>query len=284
MRIGRVVAALFALLLVGFVAVETAKFVKLSVAPALAPILGTAFALALFFAILYFLWHLLADPTKRLAEHTRDELDYRMERSRTAAELKRRIAAIEEEQRVRALTASARVHERASRAVSEGQMQLELEELKGRSERVVMRSQSAGVARMLARYEAAFFRLQNASDMTSAEKARLLEEMRGLLSEDGSTPTTPTTPMSPDNAPDNAPDNGSIFAAQETDALPRGQSAAPLDLVEYRAPGEQPVSVTVAGLRRLLDRRLLSDHDECRRVGAATWTSVGAILRDEASC
>ncbi len=270
-RVVRIIAIVFGLVLVGIVAIETAKFVKVRVAPALAPILAAAFVLTLFAAVLYFLWHFCADPTRRLAERARDEFDYRREHRRTANELERRIAAIEEEQRVRALTATARVHESATLAVADGNMQLALEDLKHRSEQVVMSAQSVDVARMLARYEAAFFKLKNAQHMNAAEKTLLLEEMRAVLADDATRPEPPTEPVDEPAEP----------SSRDWRAKPPPRSGQ-ISGLEYRSPGGQPISVTAEGLRRLLAGGQLSGDDECRRIGALDWTSVREILEDAA--
>ena len=74
-RVGLVIAAIFGLLVIGIVAVETAKYVQDHVAATLAPILAAALGAALFLLLLYFLWHVAKDPTRRLAERTRDEID-----------------------------------------------------------------------------------------------------------------------------------------------------------------------------------------------------------------
>jgi hypothetical protein len=185
-RVGLVAAAVVTIALLGVVAVETFRYVQERVATALAPILGAALGAALFLLVVWFLWHLLKDPTKRLAERTRDEIDYRVERARAQAQLERRIAALDEELQVRALSASARVHENASRAVSEARLQRELEELKARSEQVVLRAQSVEIARMLTRYEAAYHRLRASPSMTAAEKADLLADLRAQLTSESS--------------------------------------------------------------------------------------------------
>jgi hypothetical protein len=192
-RVAQVIAALFGLVVIGVLAVETAKVVQDRIATTLAPILAAALGVALFVGVVYFLWHVLKDPTRRLGERTRDEIDYRFQRSRAVHELERRADAFEEEQRIRALAASARVHESASRAVTDATLRRELEELKGRSEDVVMRSQSVVVARMLARYEAAYMKLNAAENMTSAEKAQLVEQLRDLLADESPSAHAPSS-------------------------------------------------------------------------------------------
>jgi hypothetical protein len=265
----RAIAALFGLVVLGVIAVETASFVKQHIASAVAPLLAAALAVALVGALVYFLWHVAADPSKRLGERTRDEIDYRVQRSRVASELQRRIAAVEEEQRIRALTATARVHERAARAVSDGKMQLELEELKGRSEQVVMRAQSADVARLLARYEAAFWKLNAAEHMSASEKARLLREMHELLA----------APAAPDAPPRS--ENARVAPQKSAPAKPSSlfaRKATPPEMLEYRARGGQGIPITVSGLRRLRDREQLEPDDECRQVGASEWIAVNDFL------
>ena len=180
------IAAAFGLFVIAVVAIATAKYVQDHVAAALAPIMAAALGVALFVLLLYFLWHVAKDPTRRLAERTRDEIDYRFQRSRAKRELERRVAALDDELQVRALTASARVHESASRAVADAALRQELEQLKGRSEEVVMRAQSAEIERLLARYQAAHLRLDNSPHLTPAEKAQLLADLRGLLAEGAS--------------------------------------------------------------------------------------------------
>ena len=187
-RVALGIAALLGLAVVGVLVAATARYVHEHIATSLAPILAAALGVALFVGILYFLWHVLRDPTRRLAENTRDEIDYRVERARVKRELERRVAALDEELRVRALTASARVHESASRAVADAELRRELEELKGRSEAVVMRAQSLEVTRLIARYEAAHLKLDSSPNLTPAEKADLLEELRELLAEDPPAP------------------------------------------------------------------------------------------------
>jgi len=180
------IVAVFALVVLAAVVVETWDYLREQVATKLAPIIAGALGAGLFVLIVWFVWHLCADPTKRLAHGTRDALDYRFQRARITQELERRINALDEELQVRALAASARVHENAARAVSSANLRKELEELKGRSEQVVRRSQSLQLAKLLARYEAASRRLQSAESMSSAEKARLLADLRELLEEDAS--------------------------------------------------------------------------------------------------
>jgi len=257
----RAIAALFGLLILGVIAIETAKYVKLHIAPALAPLLATLFTVAASAALLFFLYRVFAGPTQRLAERTRDEIDYRYQLSRAGGELKRRIAAIEEEQRVRALTSSARVHENASRAVSEGQLHLELEELKGRSEEVVMRSQATGIARTLARYQAAFWDLKKAEHMSPTDKARLLEEMRGILADDAIS----------------GPSNSGPELGEGELSL----GAQPPVVLEYRAQGGHAIPVTAEGFRRLVERGQLRKDDECRRLGSIEWSSVAEVLADD---
>jgi hypothetical protein len=210
-----------------------------------------------FGVVLRFLYGAVISPVRRLVGGMRDEVDYRYRLARAESELKRRIAAIEEEHRVRALTASARVHENAARAVTDADLQLELEELRGRSERVVLRSQSTHAARMLARYQAAFFSLKEARHLTRAEKARLLEEMRGILAE-GTTRTPHSNPE-----------------GEDSELSLEGQSPV---VLEYRAPGGRAIPVTADGFRRLLERGQLKDDDECRRVGSMAWVPVAEML------
>lgn len=178
------IAAALALTALAAVVVETWDYVREQFAAKLAPLIALALGAALVLLIVWFIWNLCADPTKRLAHRTRDALDYRVERARIANELERRIKALDEELQVRALAASARVHDNASRAVSNENLRKELEELKGRSEEVVRRSQSLELAKLLARYEAASLRLASAENMTAAEKAKLLANLRELLQKD----------------------------------------------------------------------------------------------------
>jgi len=246
------------LVILGLIGIETARFITRSLPSGLAPLSSAVIGFAASGSLLYVLYRLLGAPTLGLARRVGDQVDYRYQRARAGSELKRRLRAIAEEDRVRALTASARVHENAARAVSEGELHVELEELKGRSEQVVMRSQSTGAARMLARYQAAFWSLKQARHMTPGEKARLLQEMRGVLAES-------TLTSMPRSDPE---DEESGFSA----------SAQTPVVLEYRAPGGQAIPVTADGFRRLLEREQLHRDDECRRMGSMVWTPVGELL------
>jgi len=182
-RLALGVAAVFALVLVAALAFETWDYMRQQVAAKLAPLIAAALGTGLFALIVWFLWSFCADPTKRSAYKLRDAIDYRFQRARITQELERRIGALDEELQVRALAASARVHDNASRAVSNANLRKELDELKDRSEEVVRREQSLQLARRLARCEAATLRLSEAESMTSAEKATLLAYLRELLQE-----------------------------------------------------------------------------------------------------
>lgn len=182
-RIALGVAAVFAAVLIAAIAFETWDYMREQVAAKLAPLIAAALGTGLFALIVWFLWNFCADPTKRAAISLRGAIDYRLQRTRLTQELERRMKAVDEELQVRALAASARVHDNASRAVSNANLRKELDELKDRSEEVVRREQSLQLARLLARYEAATLRLSEAENMTSAEKARLLADLRALLEE-----------------------------------------------------------------------------------------------------
>lgn len=206
------------------------------------PFFGVLILVAMAGFLVYAFRELLAGPIHRRVRRVADNLEYRWQRAGAARELRRRALSIEEEQRVRMLTLSARVYEQAAEAITDGKLRLELEDLKARSERVVMRAQAHEIERFILRYQVAFTQLSSAPNLSAAEKARLIGEMRELMQ---------------------AEQGGEADGDATTE-----------ESWEYRTPGTDPVTVTASGLRRLVERGYLGGEDECRRVGTKEWQGV----------
>ncbi|MCP3914949.1 MAG: hypothetical protein GY711_05300 [bacterium] len=238
-------------------AVETARLSAKHVAAAAGPTVGFVVAGTVAVALGYLIVRVLRHPTRRFADDVAGQLDYRMERHKTGVAIARLAESVDERQRARMTALSARVFERASRALTEGQLQAELEELKLTSERVVQRAQSNEIGKIIARHQAALWRVNACKNMSANEKASLLREMRSLLLEhDAASDAEPAPPADP-------------FA----------MDAQPEVVWEYRTPGSEAVAVTTPGLLKLVERGRLAGGDECRRLGTRAWTPVADVFQ-----
>ena len=234
----KIVAVLIGAWIVYLVAPGATRFVR---EPG-GPFFGVLILVAMAGFLVYAFRELLAGPIHRRVRRIADALELRWQRAGAARELRRRALSVDEEQRVRMLALSARVYEQAAKAITDGKLRRELEDLKARSERVVMRARAHEIERFILRYQIAFTQLSSAPNLSAGEKVRLIREMRELMQ-------------------------------AELD----GEDAAEAsneESWEYRTPGTDPVTVTASGLRRLVRRGYLGGEDECRRVGTEEWRGV----------
>ncbi len=147
----------------------------------LVPFFGWGLLVALALILTYAFIELFGGSTRGLVRGAADRIDQTWQHRRARRALNRRARATEEEQRARMLTKTARVHERAALAITEGQAQRELEELKISSERVLLRAQAHEIERFVLRYEVALTQITSSPHMTPGLKAKLLRDLREQL-------------------------------------------------------------------------------------------------------
>lgn len=147
----------------------------------IAPFFGRLLLLAMGVFMVYACIELLGGSTHRLVRRLAERIDYFRQHRAARTELQRRVLSVEEEQRARMLSMSARIHEQAAGAIHDGKVMVELEKLRASSESVLLRAQAHEIERYVLRYEIAFTQLSNAPNMSSAEKARVIREMREQL-------------------------------------------------------------------------------------------------------
>jgi len=180
---------------IGFLALFGPAIVRFANAR-LVPFFGWALLVGLSLILAYAFIELFGGSTRGLVRGAADRLDQTWQHRRARRALERRARATEEEQRARMLTKTARVHERAALAITEGQAQHELEELKISSERVLMRAQAHEIERFVLRYEIALTQITSSPHMTPGLKAKLLRDLREQLCAEIDGPGEP--PQSPE--------------------------------------------------------------------------------------